>query len=98
MRWHLPTAASSIALCKIFETKLARCHTAPENKTAVAIIRYDVIAWFRLDRDRCKCLVAHTRNMKMYVAMTIQVLFPQISVTTHQAGGYESDLTFIGMD
>ena len=87
MRWHLPAAASGVALCKIFEAKLARCHAAPENKTAVAIIRYDVIAWFRLDRDRRKRLVAHARNMKMSFSLTIQVLFPQICVTTFQDRG-----------
>jgi hypothetical protein len=78
----LQICKSGIALCKIFEGKLTRCHTAPENKTAVAIIRYDVIVRFRLDRDRRKRLVAHARNMKMSFALTIQILFPQICVTT----------------
>ena len=87
MRWHLPAAASGIALCKIFEAKLTRCHAAPENKTAVTIIRYDVIVRFHLDRDRRKCLVAHSRNMKMPFALTIQVLFPQIRMTTFQDRG-----------
>jgi len=87
MRWHLTAAAPVVRFAKIFKAKLARCHAAPENKTAVAIIRHDVIVRFRLDRDRRKRLVTHSGNMKMSFALTIQVLFPQICVTTLQDRG-----------
>src|SRR5262249_44313539 len=78
MRRHLPTAAPGVALCKIFETELARRYSAPEHKTAVAIIRHDMVVCFHLNRDRCERLVAHSGNMKMSLALTIQILFTQV--------------------
>ena len=45
MRRHLPAAASSVALGEIFEPELPCRHTTPENKTAIPIIRNDVIVW-----------------------------------------------------
>ena len=61
--------------------------SAPENKSAVAIIRYDVIVRFHLDRDRRERLVAHSGNMKMSFALTIQILFAQVRMAALQDRG-----------
>ena len=45
MGWHLSAAAPSVALGEIFEAELPCRHAAPENKTAIPIIRNDVIVW-----------------------------------------------------
>ena len=87
VRRHLPAAASGVALCKIFEPELARRHSAPKNKTAVAIIRHDVVVRFHLDRDRRKRLMAHSGNVKMSLALTIQILFAQVRMATLQNRG-----------
>src|SRR6266511_6154036 len=87
VRRHLPAAASGVALCKIFESELARRHSAPKNKTAVAIIRDDVVVRFHLNRDCSERLMAHSGNMKMSLALTIQILFAQVLMATLQDCG-----------
>jgi hypothetical protein len=87
VRWHLPTAAAGVAFSEILETKLARGHSASENKTAIAIIRNNVIIRFHEKRNRRERLVAHTGDVEVSFPLTIQILLAQICVPALQNCG-----------
>ena len=95
VRWHLAAAAAGIALGEIFEAELTRCHAAPQNQTAVAIVGHDIIIRFHLHRNRRQGLVTHSGNMKMSLTLTIQILLAQVSVAAFQHRGQEPQFIFL---
>ncbi len=94
VRWHLPAAASSIALGKIFQSKLARRHASSKNKAAVAIIRHDVIVLLHRDGNGSERFVPHARNVEVAFALAIQILLAQIRMPALQHRGEKPQLFF----
>jgi hypothetical protein len=80
----LPPAAAGVAFCKILQAELSGGHAAPKHEATVAIIRNNVIVRLRLDRYGRQRFVAHTGDVKMSLALTNQILFPQIRVPALQ--------------
>ena len=71
MRRHHAPAAAGFSFRKIFQRQLARGHATTEDQAAIAIVRNNVVARIKLNRNRGQRFVSHSGDMKVAFALAI---------------------------
>ena len=95
MRRHLPAVALTFALREIIQRQLRGGDPASEHERAVAIITADIIARVAREGERGERFVAHPGNVKVPLALAIEILFAQIAVAALEQDGEKAKFVFV---
>jgi len=85
----------STVLIGVVAVAIAGYLTLGENKRAVAIITADIIVRLGLKRNRSQRFMSHPRDMKMSLALTIEILLAQITVPALEQNREEAKFVFL---
>jgi len=91
---HLAAVTLPFAFREIIQGQLAGCDPATENESPVPIIGNDLIAFDHRDADRGQPLMSHPGNVKMTLALAIQVLLAEIAMATLQQDRKQTQFVF----
>ena len=96
MRRHLPAVTLTFALREVIERQFRRGNTATENERAIAIITADVVARLRLNGNGGERLMAHAGNVKVALALAVEILLAQIAMPALEQDRKESEFLLLG--
>jgi hypothetical protein len=94
MRRHLPSVALPFPLREIIQRQFARRNPAAEDQAAIAVLRANEVAFNHRDSERSQTFVAHSGNMEMTLALTVEILLAEITMPAFQQQGEEAQLIF----
>ena len=95
VRRHLPAVTLTIRASRSNRAPAPRGDPAPEHERAVAIITADIIARVAREGERGERFVAHAGNVKVPLALAIEILFAQIAVTALEQDGEKAKFVFV---
>ena len=87
MRRHLSPVTFALSLREIIDGQLPRADATTEHQRAIAIEGDNVIILLHLNGNGSERFVPHARNVKVALALAIEILLAQITMPALEQNG-----------